>query len=97
LLIRPPSVTGVVDRLQRVGLVVRDAAADDLRAKCVRLTPKGRQLVEQVLAVHAGQIDRVLGGLSGPDQSELHRLLEQLAGHLEALADQPGSPAVSES
>src|SRR5437763_163965 len=30
LLIRPPSVTGVVDRLERAGLVVRDASMDDL-------------------------------------------------------------------
>src|SRR5438093_9267217 len=45
LLIRPPSVTGIVDRLERVGLVVRDGSPEDLRAKLVRLTGKGRQLV----------------------------------------------------
>src|ERR1700738_5146999 len=33
LLIRPPSVTGVVDRLERVGLVQRGAVSSDLRAK----------------------------------------------------------------
>ena len=32
LLIRPPSVTGVVDRLQRAGLVVRRGSTTDLRA-----------------------------------------------------------------
>src|SRR5438270_5216932 len=30
LLIRPPSVTGVVDRLERAGLVVRDGSRTDL-------------------------------------------------------------------
>src|SRR3954463_12847651 len=39
---RPPSVTGVVSRLERMGLVVRDNSTVDLRAKEVRLTPKGR-------------------------------------------------------
>src|SRR5262245_39477999 len=47
LLVRPPSVTGVVDRLERAGLVVRDASPTDLRAKEVRLTARGRQRLEQ--------------------------------------------------
>src|SRR5271157_2723712 len=38
LLVRPPSVTGVVDRLERAGLVVRHESAADLRAKQVGLT-----------------------------------------------------------
>ena len=95
LLIRPPSVTGVIDRLERAGYVARDAAPEDLRVKRVRLTPRGRRLVEQVLAVHARQIDRVLGGLSASDQAELHRLLDRLSGHLEKLLDEPLAPGLS--
>src|SRR5205807_10008939 len=33
LLIRPPSVTGLIDRLQRARLVVRDGSPTDLRDK----------------------------------------------------------------
>src|SRR6516162_5894518 len=44
LLVRPPSVTGAVDRLERAGLVTRGGSATDHRAKLVRLTPKGRNL-----------------------------------------------------
>src|SRR5438105_15342904 len=73
LLIRPPSVTGVVDRLERVGLVVRDGSPEDLRAKLVSLTGKGRQLVGQVLAVHGEQIEKVLGCLNPVEQERLHR------------------------
>src|SRR2546429_5208799 len=43
LLVRPPSVTGLLDRLERVGLLRRRPATDDLRAKLVALTDKGRQ------------------------------------------------------
>lgn len=93
LLIRPPSVTGVVDRLERGGLVVRDAATDDLRAKRVRLTARGRRLVEQVTAVHADQVDMLLGGLNATDQARLHRLLDRLSGHLEKLLEQPSASA----
>lgn len=87
LLVRPPSVTGVVDRLERDGLVARDAALEDLRAKLVRLTAKGRRLVEQVLAGHAGQIAEFMSGLKSAEQVELMRLLERLSGHLEIVAE----------
>ena len=87
LLIRPPSVTGLVDRLERGGLVIRDAAPNDLRAKVLRLTPKGRQLVERVLKGHAGQIERVLAGLTAAEQRELHRLLVVWRNHLDRLLE----------
>src|SRR5947209_4444828 len=64
LLVRPPSVTGIVDRLERSGLVRRKAVADDLRAKQVALTDEGRQLVERVLLVHGDQIARLMAGLT---------------------------------
>jgi DNA-binding MarR family transcriptional regulator len=85
LIIRPPSVTGVVDRLERAGLVVRDGSPTDLRAKQVSLTPKGRQLVERVLTFHGDQIDTVLGAFNPDEQSEFHRLLGRLGQHLESL------------
>ena len=87
LIIRPPSVTGVIDRLERLALVVREAVAGDLRAKQVRLTPQSRQLIDRVLVGHAAQIDAVLGGLTDGDHAELHRLLESLNSHLESMAE----------
>src|SRR5437667_12034051 len=43
LLIRPPSVTGVIDRLERAGLVIRAESAIDLRATTVTLSSAGRE------------------------------------------------------
>src|SRR6516164_4686406 len=83
LLVRPPSVTGALDRLERAGLVSRGGSATDHRAKLVRLTPKGRNLVEHVLTGHQQQIEAVMAGLRGSEQSELRRLLTQLRQHLE--------------
>ncbi len=85
LFIRPPSVTGVVDRLERAGLVARKGSPTDLRAKRVALTEQGRQLVERVLTVHQDQINGLMSGLSAREQGELHRLLHRLGRHLEGL------------
>jgi DNA-binding MarR family transcriptional regulator len=87
LLIRPPSVTGVVERLARGGLVARKNSPDDLRAKLVSLTPKGERIVRQVLASHPAQTSALLGGLSAQEQVELQRLLVRLDQHLETLLD----------
>src|SRR5262245_20279984 len=90
LLIRPPSVTGVVDRLERAGLVGRGQVPGDLRAKQVSLTDEGRQLVARVLnSGHAAQLDAVMGGLRPAEQHQLHGLLVRLRHHLEGLVQAP--------
>jgi DNA-binding MarR family transcriptional regulator len=93
VLIRPPSVTGAVDRLQRQGLVVRDPSAKDQRVKQVRLTSGGRRLVGRVLKGHAEQVSTALAALSLSEQKELLRLLERLGSHLNDMIDiQAGAP-----
>jgi DNA-binding MarR family transcriptional regulator len=89
LLIRPPSVTGMIERLERLGLVARVASTIDLRAKQVSLTDKGRQLLQRVLAVHEKQIEKVLAGLKSDEQIELRRLLGRFNGHLQWLMENP--------
>jgi DNA-binding MarR family transcriptional regulator len=85
LLIRPPSVTGLVDRLERAKLVSRVGSPTDLRAKQVSLTPAGRKLVQRVLTVHQDQVNAMLTGLDPEDRSELHRLLVLWRKNLELL------------
>jgi DNA-binding MarR family transcriptional regulator len=87
LLIRPPSVTGLVDRLERAGLAQRDAQPTDLRAKLLTLTRKGRLLVDKVLKLHEKQMQTVLTGLTSAEQRELHRLLTVWRKHLEGLIE----------
>jgi DNA-binding MarR family transcriptional regulator len=87
LLIRPPSVTGLIDRLERSGLVQRVALAEDLRVRQIQLTPTGRQMVLRILADHDDQINEVLGGLGPSEQHELSRLLTTLSRHLQGLLE----------
>ncbi|HEY7090962.1 MAG TPA: MarR family transcriptional regulator [Tepidisphaeraceae bacterium] len=87
LLVRPPSVTGVIDRLQRMRLVTRQASDSDQRAKVVGLTDPGRRLVARVREGHAERVQDVLAGLSAAERRELDRLLTRLGDHLEELAN----------
>jgi len=87
LLVRPPSVTGLIDCLERLGLVARSASQKDLRAKLVRLTPAGRKLVERIGAERGARIRALLAGLTSKEQKQLHQLLQRLGTHLETLAE----------
>src|SRR5262245_36016109 len=68
LLVRPPSVTTIVDRLERMGLVARKSAIKDQRVKTVTLTRAGRQIVARILEHHPQQIHTILAGLSKIEQ-----------------------------
>src|SRR5262245_40568953 len=96
LLVRPPSVTGIIDRLERAGLVARGEVRSDLRSKRVSLTGAGRNVVKQVLRGHANRIDALMAGLTAEEQDELRRLLGKLTDHLERLLES-GAPAAPPS
>ena len=86
LLIRPASVTGAVDRLERQGLVQRSASKEDQRVRRVRLTSQGRKLVARVLKGHAAQIESLFTGLTARELDDLAASLQRLERHWRILA-----------
>lgn len=86
LLVRSPTVTHVIERLRRAGLVTRRASAKDLRAKRVALTAAGRQRVAEIVVAHDLQVQAVLAPLDAPEQAQLAVLLRKLTNHWQTLA-----------
>jgi DNA-binding MarR family transcriptional regulator len=72
------SVTGLVDRAERRGLVERIPSPTDRRAVLVRLTEDGRSLVSQVSALFGSDVLRMLECLPVPDRDALSRLVSRL-------------------
>jgi len=97
LLIQPPSVTGVVDRLERQGLVKRSSSAKDMRVRHLSLTPRGRDLIACVLEGHPERIRSLFAPIPPEEQRTLLGLLDRLNAHLKSLAsaslEQPGGVA----
>jgi DNA-binding MarR family transcriptional regulator len=85
LLIQPPSVTGVVDRLERLGFVHRSPSKTDLRVRHLSLTPAGRSLMAKVLAGHSERIESLFAGLQPHEQQTLLTLLGRLEAHLQTI------------
>lgn len=75
LLMHRSNVTGLVDRLEKRGLVTRQADAQDRRTWQVVLTPKGHQLMLEILPHYYAAAAAVWGEMP-PDQ--IAALVEQL-------------------
>ncbi len=89
LLIQPPSVTGVVDRLERLGFVKRTASKTDLRVRQLSLTPQGRALMAKVLEGHAERVRSLFAGLRPSEQATMLSLLQRLEAHLQTFVSPP--------
>jgi DNA-binding MarR family transcriptional regulator len=58
------TVTGLVDRLQRSGLVTRRANPDDRRISLIRITPQGVEEIKKAKPVITRVNERIKAGLS---------------------------------
>lgn len=65
LLLRPHSTTGLIDRLQKLGLVERVRSDGDRRQVLVRLTPMGETLLATLSAAHRAELRRLTPLLAG--------------------------------
>lgn len=59
LILKPHSTTGLVDRLEALGLVRRGKAADDGRRAVLSLTPKAEALLAELSRAHRDEIRRM--------------------------------------
>ncbi len=79
LLIDRTTMVGVVDDLERLGLVVRAADPDDRRAYRVELTGRGRTSLVRATGAVARAERSLLAGLSADEQGQLRTLLRRVA------------------
>ena len=59
LILKPHSATGLVNRLEAMGLVTREAAKDDRRRMLLRLTPQAHRSLERLSGAHREEIRRL--------------------------------------
>lgn len=72
------SVTGLVDRAERRGLVTRVPSHADRRNVLVRLTDNGRSQVSAAAVLFAADVTTLLGELPPRDRATLSRLIDRL-------------------
>jgi DNA-binding MarR family transcriptional regulator len=73
------TITGLVDTLERDGLVRREPDPNDRRMMAVHLTHKGQDLLHSVLPGHFKRMAALMSPLSESDRKVLVRLLAKIA------------------
>ena len=86
LVVTKANVTGLIDRLERQGLVLR-AENDDRRATVVRLTEAGTDLLDRTMPRHAEWLADLTGCLTDGEKRTLVRLLAKLRRRLRERRD----------
>jgi len=72
------SMTAAVDRLEKLGLVVRKASPNDRRARVVHLTAEGKRLAASSFERHAKDLEALMSVMSEREREQLHTSLKKL-------------------
>jgi DNA-binding MarR family transcriptional regulator len=89
-------LTRLVDRLAREALLVRESCPSDARGSFARLTPAGRDLLNEARPTHIEGVRRVfLGHLSSAEQEALAECWSKLLPASEVAVDCPASKSAA--
>jgi len=84
--VKRATMTGLLDRLERDDLIERRAHQRDRRKIGVRLTPKGRQVLAEMLPDYYRRVAKIMANLTEKDRLELMTLLGKVNQGLLALS-----------
>ncbi len=95
------TVTGIIDRMEREGLVVRERSKEDRRVVYIRLTPKGAQLAREIPVEPMEILRQAIMSLSKDEGRELLKISTKLAKRVHHIVSteeaRGGAPPAAES
>lgn len=77
-----PTMTRILDSMERNALLTRAAAPEDGRGKVVRLTARGRALKAPLTAVAKRMVKRLEAGIPEADLATTQRTLQRIVDNL---------------
>jgi DNA-binding MarR family transcriptional regulator len=90
------TVTGIIDRMEREGLVVRARSTEDRRVVRIKLTEKGARIARDI-AVEPMEIFRTaLENLSPGETRDLLKILTKIARRVQTIVKRDVGPAAKE-
>jgi MarR family 2-MHQ and catechol resistance regulon transcriptional repressor len=94
VLLTSGSITTAIDRLERLGCVMRHNDPKDRRTRVVHLTAEGRSLIRKAFAEHQKALEQATSALTTTERAALIGLLRRLGHGAEQLSrkyDEQGS------
>jgi len=78
VLLASGSMTAAVDRLEKLGLIIRTASPSDRRARVLELTPEGKRLAASCFEHHAKDLEALMAALSEKEREQVYGSLKKL-------------------
>jgi len=88
--IEPPTLAGILERMERDGWIVREACPEDRRRKLVRPAAKSRDAWHEVVAIARRVRERATRGIPKARLDELKELLERIRTNLHPETESEG-------
>ena len=85
----PSTLSRMIDRFVRAGIVVRHKPGGEARITELALTKAGHALYEAAFETIAAERDRMMGAFTAPEKAQFLRLLEKLSDFYEPAAILP--------
>jgi len=88
LIMNRSNVTGLVDRLEKRGLVQRQPVPDDRRAYRVELTAAGQALIDEILPHYYQGVEEVWGTIPVEETQHFASLLDRISNQALKIAEE---------
>ncbi|MET3617808.1 DNA-binding MarR family transcriptional regulator [Peptoniphilus olsenii] len=75
---KQPTISGIIDRLEREKLIIRKEDKKDKRRKFIRLTKKGEEINEELTEIAQDFRDVCLSGIDEKDQETFLQILNKM-------------------
>ena len=80
--VEPPTLVGILDRMEREGWIRRESCATDRRRKMIQVRPKAEPVWSKILDCAARVRERAVEGLTPDEVVQLRKLLGQVQHNL---------------
>jgi DNA-binding MarR family transcriptional regulator len=87
LQIKASSLSEMLSKMEKEGLLVRKRSQEDSRQILITLTKKGEKYSEEGMKLLDDMTEKLYDCLSDEERSELHRLMKKLLMHWDTLKD----------
>jgi len=93
--IEPPTLVGILDRMERDDWIERAGCTDDRRKKLISPTAAAKPVWSKIVACARRVRTRATDGISAEELATLKRLLEKIRGNLDAAERVSKAPALA--
>jgi DNA-binding MarR family transcriptional regulator len=82
MLVNRANITSLIDRMEKVQLVVRTPAPSDRRSNIVKLTGRGKDLLAKIEPLYTKEVKRIMAALKIDEQKIVIEMLEKIRGNI---------------